>query len=379
MTGVGYALLSLLWARALMVLDVEELEAVVPLSSLVIVPCVVVYPLLEGVVGVVATASLPLMSGVLLLLCLREGAKRCGVEEAEASGAASASSGAGASLSRRFGIAESWGFYLGRVAVVLVVLYLAIGWQAALADVRDSMHALIDLDVSMLISSLASVALGIAIVFFSRRVSFTELFRWAVPCVIITLVLHGSSGLWAGFVSNAIGDTLDSLIQVLVYLFAITLAKQGKAPVALGVGLLNGSVQLGVLFGNLAGSACAGPAAASSEVAFLSALICLVALVGIVAPQREPIEVRPMAEAGSDALEHSLMVGCELLQKKFGLSDRETEIAFLLARGYSRPYIREKLFISKNTVATHIRHIYGKLGIHSKEELIDLATEAARK
>ena len=371
MTGVGYALLSLLWARALMVLDVEELEAVVPLSSLVIVPCVVVYPLLEGVVGVVATASLPLMSGVLLLLCLREGAKRCGVEEA--------ASGAGASLSRRFGIAESWGFYLGRVAVVLVVLYLAIGWQAALADVRDSMHALIDLDVSMLISSLASVALGIAIVFFSRRVSFTELFRWAVPCVIITLVLHGSSGLWAGFVSNAIGDTLDSLIQVLVYLFAITLAKQGKAPVALGVGLLNGSVQLGVLFGNLAGSACAGPAAASSEVAFLSALICLVALVGIVAPQREPIEVRPMAEAGSDALEHSLMVGCELLQKKFGLSDRETEIAFLLARGYSRPYIREKLFISKNTVATHIRHIYGKLGIHSKEELIDLATEAARK
>lgn len=392
MTGVGYALLSLLWARALMVLDVEELEAVVPLSSLVIVPCVVVYPLLEGVVGVVATASLPLMSGVLLLLCLREGAKRCGVEEA-ASGvggcrptsrklkrrASPVSSGAGASLSRRFGIAESWGFYLGRVAVVLVVLYLAIGWQAALADVRDSMHALIDLDVSMLISSLASVALGIAIVFFSRRVSFTGLFRWAVPCVIITLVLHGSSGLWAGFVSNAIGDTLDSLIQVLVYLFAITLAKQGKAPVALGVGLLNGSVQLGVLFGNLAGSACAGPAAASSEVAFLSALICLVALVGIVAPQREPIEVRPMAEAGSDALEHSLMVGCELLQKKFGLSDRETEIAFLLARGYSRPYIREKLFISKNTVATHIRHIYGKLGIHSKEELIDLATEAARK
>ena len=393
MTGVGYALLSLLWARALMVLDVEELEAVVPLSSLVIVPCVVVYPLLEGVVGVVATASLPLMSGVLLLLCLREGAKRCGVEEA--------ASGVGGcrptsrKLKRRAPLQlrrvparlypdaselqNRGGFYLGRVAVVLVVLYLAIGWQAALADVRDSMHALIDLDVSMLISSLASVALGIAIVFFSRRVSFTELFRWAVPCVIITLVLHGSSGLWAGFVSNAIGDTLDSLIQVLVYLFAITLAKQGKAPVALGVGLLNGSVQLGVLFGNLAGSACAGPAAASSEVAFLSALICLVALVGIVAPQREPIEVRPMAEAGSDALEHSLMVGCELLQKKFGLSDRETEIAFLLARGYSRPYIREKLFISKNTVATHIRHIYGKLGIHSKEELIDLATEAARK
>lgn len=93
------------------------------------------------------------------------------------------------------------------------------------------------------------------------------------------------------------------------------------------------------------------------------------ALVGIVAPQREPIEVRPMAEAGSDALEHSLMVGCELLQKKFGLSDRETEIAFLLARGYSRPYIREKLFISKNTVATHIRHIYENSAFTRKRNL----------
>ena len=121
--------------------------------------------------------------------------------------------------------------------------------------------------------------------------------------MIITLVLHGSSGLWAGFVSNAIGDTLDSLIQVLVYLFAITLAKQGKAPVALGVGLLNGSGAAGLVtfWQALRGAHALVPPRRLLEVAFLSALICLVALVGIVAPQREPIEVRPMAEAGSDA------------------------------------------------------------------------------
>lgn len=392
MTGVGYALLSLLWARALMALDVEELEVVVPLSSLVIVPCVVVYPLLSGVAGMVATTLLPLLSGVLLLLCLREGDKRGSegvvpsvrkapsiLQDPEMKSAVATSSGVGATLFRRFDIAESWGTYLGRVAIVLGMLYLAIGWQASQADVRDKVHALVDLDVSMLLSSLASVALGVAIVFFSKRVSFAGLFRWAVPCVIITLVLYGTSGLWAGFVSNAIGDTLDSLIQVLVYLLAITLAKQGKAPVVLSVGLLNGAVQMGVLFGNVTGSACMGLGGVDSAEAFGSVLICLVAFAGIVAPQREPIEARPPAVASPDALERSLSRGCELLQEKFSLSDRETEIAFLLARGYSRPYIREKLFISKNTVATHIRHIYGKLGIHSKEELIDLATEAARK
>ena len=96
--------------------------------------------------------------------------------------------------------------------------------------------------------------------------------------MIITLVLHGSSGLWAGFVSNAIGDTLDSLIQVLVYLFAITLAKQGKAPVAWAWGFSMAPCSWVCFWQPLRGERMAGPAAASSEVAFLSALICLVAL-----------------------------------------------------------------------------------------------------
>lgn len=48
----------------------------------------------------------------------------------------------------------------------------------------------------------------------------------------------------------------------------------------------------------------------------------------------------------------------------------------MLARGRSRPYIREKLCISTSTVASHTAHIYQKLGVHSKQEIID-AIEAA--
>ncbi len=61
--------------------------------------------------------------------------------------------------------------------------------------------------------------------------------------------------------------------------------------------------------------------------------------------------------------------------QRFGLSARETEIFLLLAQGRSRPYIRDSLYLSKNTVATHIRHIYEKLGVHSQQELIDLVEE----
>lgn len=380
LTGIGYALLSLLWAQALMALDVEELEVAIPLSALVTVPCVVVFPALDGVAGVAAAALLPLASGALLLLCVsdgnaREAAADLGAPVGEPAGKTVPASDAGAG---RLEITRPWGIYLLRVALVLVVLYLAVGWQAAHADVSDGLHALVGVDVAMLIASLASVILCVAIVFFSKKVGFSGLFRWAVPCSVVALVLQGVPGLWAGFAGNAISDTLDSLVQVLVYLFAVTLAKRGKAPAALGVGVLNGAVQLGVLAGNLAGGLwAAGDLAASSPV--VAALICLVALSGIAAPQSEPADAQPALPVGPDALERSLMEGCRRLQGKCGLSDRETEIAFLIARGYSRPYIREKLFISKNTVATHIRHIYGKLGIHSKEELIDLVAEAARE
>ena len=63
---------------------------------------------------------------------------------------------------------------------------------------------------------------------------------------------------------------------------------------------------------------------------------------------------------------------CENLAVHYGLTKRETEIFALLAEGRDGPYIQEKLFIAKNTFKSHSLHIYRKLGIKSKQELIDM-------
>ena len=55
-----------------------------------------------------------------------------------------------------------------------------------------------------------------------------------------------------------------------------------------------------------------------------------------------------------------------------GLSARETEVLGYLARGRSQPYICDALVLSKNTVASHVKHIYQKLNVHSRQELLDL-------
>jgi predicted ATPase/DNA-binding CsgD family transcriptional regulator len=53
------------------------------------------------------------------------------------------------------------------------------------------------------------------------------------------------------------------------------------------------------------------------------------------------------------------------------LTFRESEIADLAARGMSNRQIAEHLFISKRTVDAHLDHIYAKLGISSRVELLN--------
>lgn len=64
-----------------------------------------------------------------------------------------------------------------------------------------------------------------------------------------------------------------------------------------------------------------------------------------------------------------------LLSLRFGLSTREKEILLLLIRGCSQKEVAAQLFLSVNTVKTHVKHLYGKLGIHSYKELVALRND----
>lgn len=59
------------------------------------------------------------------------------------------------------------------------------------------------------------------------------------------------------------------------------------------------------------------------------------------------------------------------------MTKRESEVLTLLAKGASVSHIEEKLFISSSTVATHMKHIYQKLNVHSRKELYDLVERSS--
>lgn len=55
-----------------------------------------------------------------------------------------------------------------------------------------------------------------------------------------------------------------------------------------------------------------------------------------------------------------------------GLSLREKDVAVLLLQGRSQAVIASQLFVATSTVNTHVKHIYQKAGVSSKQEFIDV-------
>ncbi len=60
---------------------------------------------------------------------------------------------------------------------------------------------------------------------------------------------------------------------------------------------------------------------------------------------------------------------CDQLAREYSLTGREVDVLKLLAKGRSKGYIAEALYISENTVRGHARRLYAKLDVHTRDEL----------
>lgn len=104
-----------------------------------------------------------------------------------------------------------------------------------------------------------------------------------------------------------------------------------------------------------------------SVAAMLSFLVTIIvfATLGSIAQTRNP-------EKGEEKKREK---ACGLVAKDKGLSPREQEVLLLLYEGRSRKKISELLVIAPSTTQAHISHIYTKLDIHKRDELIDLIND----
>lgn len=148
--------------------------------------------------------------------------------------------------------------------------------------------------------------------------------------------------------------------------------KQSISAETLLIGLL-----IGIALGHLAAAGDIGLHPPLGTVTMLLAALALyiaVKLALIHKPNRVRPATRPPEEDGAA---NAPDVELASLARKRGLSARENEVFTLLAKGSSSTDIQQALGISPNTVKTHLRHVYRKMGVHSLDELRALV-DAAR-
>ena len=92
------------------------------------------------------------------------------------------------------------------------------------------------------------------------------------------------------------------------------------------------------------------------------------------------VTARPRRADRTEAEERSLrrarlVERCHEVGEDRKLSQREEEVLVLLAERKTISQIEHELYIANGTAKAHIRHVYAKLGIHSREELFELVGE----
>ena len=79
--------------------------------------------------------------------------------------------------------------------------------------------------------------------------------------------------------------------------------------------------------------------------------------------------IATLVHIGAYGAEGLLGYAKPLLETGFGLTNREADIAVLVAQGLSAPIIARRLLIGEGTVRNHIKAVFRKVGLHTQAEL----------
>lgn len=163
---------------------------------------------------------------------------------------------------------------------------------------------------------------------------------------------------------------ISSLLEILLIMYFGILTSKGYVTPAVAFAFSGAFVRAGIAVGNTwaVGYEHAPVLAAAITPETCLAFICLLAVLLIPLVKQEfnivALTAAPPTKAEIDEI-------CDEVAKEFSLSARESEILILIARGYTTNNIADKLVISPYTVNTHIRHIYEKMQIHKRSELLN--------
>ncbi|WP_080799877.1 helix-turn-helix transcriptional regulator [Arabiibacter massiliensis] len=364
--GVGWALIILCWMQVLASYRpswaVPMIAAGYVVDTLLVPASTALFPGGRDVVFIVALAA----SLVILGICMRAGesvAKVMMPHDAPAMSMAELAARTRRAVAGAIVFSASCGFVVQldiasgvnyAQTAVTSILGVAVSSALCLAIVLARPKKA-SIDVAFPVSALALMSV---LLFRSANPADTA---WTGPLMVVLLITFFCL-IWMAFTSEAYERKLPSLFLLGLAVGASQLSiAAGRALAATGLG------ELASQHFDLALTAIVWLLGASMAVLLLSYL-------WLFARSRE----RRYADAPDEmneptgSIESLNAAALELLRDTYDLSAREFQVVGEFSSGRSARYIADFLVLSEHTVKTHLRRAYAKLGVHSRQELLNL-------
>ena len=281
--------------------------------------------------------------------------------------------------------------FLARCVIFIVVFSVVVGIiKSGMILLTDDYKVQSQALMSVFFSFMSVVVLiaVIAVVnsikrFDLSRVYYPLIFAMAFACIITSL--FGDSMLWLQVV---VMNTAYNVFVLVMWCLLANIAGRTDASPTRVFGLGRGASA----FGTTLGQFITLTAMSSINLATVIPKIGLVSAVVIFATAFLILGERTVGDALEKTYRHSGAVSeannsensnkswktrCENVGKQYQLTSRELELTLLLSRGRTAKYIAEELNISYSTAKGHIKNIYAKCDVHSRDELINLIDSAA--
>lgn len=192
-------------------------------------------------------------------------------------------------------------------------------------------------------------------------IAFMILDRSVLSYFVVNTLMLGACGIYDLFWWSILGEMLNL---------------DFNPPKILGIGL--SANVLGVLIGGIIGNAISMANISLHNISLLAFGVILVTFMILPILHKQLLELlkdHAYLSASIQIPEEKSKKAIDNIQINFNLTQRENEIASLLLKGRTYKMIAEELFLSENTVKTHIKNIYSKLNVNSKTEFINLMIE----
>lgn len=377
LSGIAAGMFWLFWAELFGRLDVEVSETLMPVSVVLLPACCVISTSMADAGSALFTAALPILSYAALMVSFAK------ADETKTS----RSDKSIAVLSSQ---AKRWkGFWrpfltIGAIAVIVhaaigMIWILEPGGMAATIPSRTN--------ISMFVAALAAMGVSLLVSIYARRPDIYTMYRWLLPMVVIALALLSFQEPWSARSSVVLALTAQFGYTIALWTFFARVSRFGWATPAICMGVSHGFAQAGLLLGNVAGTYVVTLSMDPSQACVLCICICVTTV--LLLANRESVLGTHGGQNANRAVNRSTVPeskdacasngksesGDRRLDKLIENTDitaREREVLALLVQGRSVPFIQEELCVSRNTVNTHVKHIYRKLKVHTKQELIDL-------